>query len=66
MDSMAWNNNGNPYPSQDGLYVIFAPTLDDKTNDISLAFFTSSGSTWHIVAGVFLQGITQWMEIPGI
>lgn len=61
---MNWVPVTDRLPTEDGKYLIYAPSADPDKPFIHVAWY-DPGFGWSLLPQVWVDAITHWMEFPG-
>jgi len=60
----AWVKTSDRYPTEEGRYLVFAKTEDEKIVFTQIAWFCPDAECkWELLPEVWAKAITHWMDI---
>ena len=51
-------------PTDDGLYIVFAPSDDPEAPLYAMAWFHTDRQEWSLLVRYWANAITHWMPLP--
>lgn len=64
MRATGWISVKDRLPEKDALYLIHAPSLDEKKPLITCAWYNPNLPGWSMLVECWLKAITHWMPLP--
>jgi len=61
--TVRWFSVSEDLPSEEGIYLVFAPTVDNGWRDIHMADYTYVNG-WMLLLAYWTNPITHWMPLP--
>ena len=61
---MKWYKWPENKPTEDKLYIVYAPSMDKDKPFLRTAWYDPSGFGWSLMPAVFIDVIEAWMELP--